>query len=59
MGTLDCLGYYGDKMGQCDRCPLAHLCIETAIAIDAHVDYLAERQADIEAMEADEDWRFE
>lgn len=56
---MDCLGKYGNLQGQCDSCPLALLCIDTAMAIDAHVDYLAERQADIEAMEQDARWCYE
>lgn len=58
MGTMtkECLGYYGTKMGQCDSCPLVHLCIETTISIDAYWDEQASRQQEIEEMEADYAW---
>ena len=39
MGAVGkCLGSYGSKQGQCESCPLALLCIDTAIAIDRHID---------------------
>lgn len=53
---MDCLGCYGTKQGQCELCPLALLCIDTSMAIDAHYDNLANRQKEIEEMEADIDW---
>ena len=57
MGAVGkCLGSYGSKQGQCESCPLALLCIDTAIAIDRHIDEMYDRQLEIEEMEADHDW---
>lgn len=53
---LNCLGDYGMKQGQCDSCPLVLLCIDTSMAIDAYYDELANRQQEIEEMEADVNW---
>ena len=50
-----CLGQY-QPQGQCESCPLALLCIDTTIAIDAYWDEQASRQQEIEEMEADYAW---
>ena len=52
----ECLGAYENKQGQCDSCPLVLLCIEASIAADAYYDELADRQREIEEMEADVHW---
>lgn len=52
MGAIgECLGSYGSKQGQCDSCPLALLCIDTAIAIDAYYDQQASWIEDAEEIE--------
>lgn len=59
MGKVkECLGFYHCE-GECMSCVLAFLCIETAIEIDAYWDEQANRQREIEEMEADEDWRYD
>ena len=57
MGKVkECLGNYDSLQGQCELCPLALLCIDTAMAIDTYYDKLADRQMEIEEMEADVNW---
>lgn len=51
----ECLGQYACE-GECMTCALAFLCIETAIEIDGHFDAMADRQKEIEEMEADYAW---
>lgn len=53
-----CLGQYQVEQGQCSGCSLALLCIDVTIAADGYYDNLADRQAEIEAMESDHDWRW-
>ena len=55
----ECFGRYENEQGQCESCPLVLLCIDTTIEIDRHYDELAERQADIQAMEQDSRWCYE
>ena len=57
--SADCIGQYMNRQGECESCPLALLCIDTAIELDGYYDELADRQREIEAMEADPDWRYE
>lgn len=52
----ECLGSYENVQGKCSGCSLALLCIDITIAADAHYDSLANRQREIEEMEAD--WRW-
>lgn len=56
---MDCLGMYENMQGQCESCPLALLCIDTAIALDAHYDSLANREKEIKEMEQDGRWCYE
>jgi hypothetical protein len=57
--SADCIGQYLNRQGECERCPLALLCIDTAIELDGYYDELADRQREIEEMESDDDWRYE
>jgi hypothetical protein len=56
---MDCLGNYKSMQGQCESCPLALLCIDTAIQIDGLIDAEAERRQDIAIMETDSAWSEE
>lgn len=51
-----CLGSYENQQGKCSGCSLALLCIDITIAADGYYDSLAQRQREIEEMEADNDW---
>ena len=52
-----CLGQYEGKDG-CDVCPVVLLCIDVTMDADGYFDELADRQAEIESMEADPEWRW-
>ena len=53
--SSSCLGEY-QPQGQCESCPLALLCIDATIAINAYWDEQASSQKEIEEMEADRGW---
>jgi len=51
-----CLGDYKGQ-GECNWCSLALFCIDITMAVDKHIDELADRQSAIEEMENDHDFR--